>query len=358
MTTRMKFLLAALALQFVVLGWMAGKREWIVRTGREVWLRTMPVDPQDLFRGEYVRLNYEISSLDDAKFGPALQAEVKRLRSRDDTEHYRQERQERVVYVTLRQRADGVAEVVAVDLAKPAAGQLFIKGRGRLSWWDDKNAFLSVQYGIDAYYVEQGQGRKLERRVPTGMPNGIQAPLEMKVALGGDGTAVLKDYRWCPLGLAVELFPPRTGNAKATPAQPRQIKVTFCNVSDRPLAVVLPSDLRTLRLVQQDNSRREVEYGQTAATTPPDWTPAATDLTVLAPGAKHSILLDPRQPRWFLTVADGARVPLGDKKHYHSARMVYEPPPAASPPSPAAAAVWQGRLASPAISSYEFQENE
>ena len=39
-------------------------KEYTLRTGTEVTLKTVPVDPRDLFRGDYVVLNYEISTLD------------------------------------------------------------------------------------------------------------------------------------------------------------------------------------------------------------------------------------------------------------------------------------------------------
>ena len=38
-------------------------KEYTLRTGTEVMLKTVPIDPRDLFRGDYVTLNYEISTL-------------------------------------------------------------------------------------------------------------------------------------------------------------------------------------------------------------------------------------------------------------------------------------------------------
>src|SRR5688500_4585292 len=51
------------ALQILAVLGFAGMREAAVRLGTEVILATVPVDPRDLFRGDYVVLNYEISSL-------------------------------------------------------------------------------------------------------------------------------------------------------------------------------------------------------------------------------------------------------------------------------------------------------
>ena len=58
---RKAFILAAIILQVMVLAYMAGEREYILKNGKLIHLRTAPVDPRDLFRGDYVRLNYEIS---------------------------------------------------------------------------------------------------------------------------------------------------------------------------------------------------------------------------------------------------------------------------------------------------------
>ena len=46
-----------------VLGSMIMGRAAILRDGREIVLEVLPVDPRDLLRGDYVRLDYNISSL-------------------------------------------------------------------------------------------------------------------------------------------------------------------------------------------------------------------------------------------------------------------------------------------------------
>ena len=44
-------------------------QEFLVQTGTQVTLRTIPVDPRDLFRGEYVDLRYDISTLHVSEYG-------------------------------------------------------------------------------------------------------------------------------------------------------------------------------------------------------------------------------------------------------------------------------------------------
>ena len=65
-------IITAILVQVLILAWMAGQREWILRTAPRIWLRTAPIDPRDLFRGDYVTLRYDIAAIGAEKFGPAL----------------------------------------------------------------------------------------------------------------------------------------------------------------------------------------------------------------------------------------------------------------------------------------------
>ena len=78
-------------------------RARILRAGTEVRLATAPVDPRDLFRGDYVILNYKISTLDPA----TLDGEKALTRNQ-------------IVYVRLGPGADGFAEAKGIYLSKPA----------------------------------------------------------------------------------------------------------------------------------------------------------------------------------------------------------------------------------------------
>lgn len=189
---RGKLIIAAILVQFLILGWMAGQREWIVRSGPRVWLRTAPVDPRDLLRGDYVTLGYDISTIRAAKFGPGIKNHLAGMSMNDDAFG---RGSEIVVYVALTiDPQSGLAEVASVDLTRPVAGP-FLKGRVRVSWTRGTTMLMGVRYGIDAYFVQQGSGLELERRVQEGMRAGSQVPLEMQVALGSNGVAVLTGHR-------------------------------------------------------------------------------------------------------------------------------------------------------------------
>ena len=55
---RLAALVAAVLLQLAVLGGLFVYSQYPLWVGTEVRLATVPVDPRDLFRGQYVRLNY------------------------------------------------------------------------------------------------------------------------------------------------------------------------------------------------------------------------------------------------------------------------------------------------------------
>jgi uncharacterized membrane-anchored protein len=93
------FVLLACA-QLAVPGSLIWKREHTLRQG-SVWkFRTAPVDPVDVFRGRYVALQFEVES---QQISPPANAGY------SDT-----------VFVTLKQNADGFAEIDQVFANKPA----------------------------------------------------------------------------------------------------------------------------------------------------------------------------------------------------------------------------------------------
>jgi uncharacterized membrane-anchored protein len=358
---RAKLIIAAILVQFLVLGWMAGEREWILRTRPSVWLRTAPVDPRDLFRGDYVTLGYDISTIPAAQFGPGLKKHLEDWAARGDGGRSGRGR-EMVVYTALRVDPEsGVAEIATADLTPPESG-LFLKGRVRPYSSRVHENLTGVAYGIDAYYVQQGKGRELERRSPELVPDGVVVPMEMEIAVGVNGTAVLRGHRWNALGIGVEIqkrshsesAPPAESDGEKKSSQ-KTLRITFYNASAAPLAVVLPSDLRTLHIQKWDgwNGRGEdVGVSRTGLAPLTD-----ADVRRLPPMQSVSVVMDLSRAEWFVKSAAGP-VPLGhDAETYQSYRVVYEPPPRVD-----CRALKDGGIIAPGtllgrrLSSYELKE--
>ncbi len=172
-------LLAALAVALVQIGVLAsmiGSRAAILRDGAEVALRIEPVDPRDLLRGDYVIMRYNISQIAGSLF-----AERPAYNNRGD---------QRAVYVRLAPDAEGIHQPVAARFDttfEQPAGEGEVDIRGTASWWNDYDTSspVSLKYGIERYYVPEGQGRDIEAGIG-------QRVFIVRVAVAAGGTAQIK----------------------------------------------------------------------------------------------------------------------------------------------------------------------
>ena len=153
-------------LQTAALAWMIYDRIMLIETGREITLNTIPVDPRSLFRGDYVILNYEISRL-----------ELKALQGDIDFEP------DRAVFVTLQKSADATWQPVSIVKSLPAtAGEDRIVLRGTVR---SAGMTLRITYGIESYFVPEGEGKRLEDLVR-------ERKLQVLLAVAPDGEAAIK----------------------------------------------------------------------------------------------------------------------------------------------------------------------
>lgn len=155
-------------------------RARILRSGSEVRLKTAPVDPRDLFRGDYVVLNYDISTLDLSE----LQGD--RDFGRGDP-----------IHVQLTPGTDGFARPVgAYKIRPPANGaDVVIEGHvlttgvcpraenGTVDCSRTRNG-VRVAYGLESYFVPQGTGLAIERTE--------RSRLEIVAAVAPSGSSAIK----------------------------------------------------------------------------------------------------------------------------------------------------------------------
>ena len=153
---------AAIVLQLLLLVGMVAKAALPLWIGTEIRVRTVPVDPRSMFRGNYARLRYEFGTLPDDALN-----EVEALRAGE------------VVYVTLGQGEDGEFEFADVSLEPPSDG-IFLRGR-----LVEISPPLRVKYGIEAFFAPKERALKLE----SDLRDGGTAVLMVT----GSGKAALKD---------------------------------------------------------------------------------------------------------------------------------------------------------------------
>jgi uncharacterized membrane-anchored protein len=171
-------LATALLLMLVLLA-LVEQRARILRGGTEIRLKTVPIDPRDLFRGDYVILAYPISTVEADAAGK--------------TDFERGER----VYVTLGRDEQGFAKAIGVtrDWPKVGDGTVVIAGRVTSTSTCATNANgdfdcsgrrnrLRVAYGLESYFVPQGEGRAIETT--------DKARIEVVAAVSSSGEAAIK----------------------------------------------------------------------------------------------------------------------------------------------------------------------
>ena len=234
---RIKFIMIVCLQVFLLCGIIAYRQYWIA-TGDKVVLKTTPIDPRDLFRGDYVNLTYDITNLSvesDSQKPDFLPNQP--------------------IYVDLGTAADGTSFAAAIGRERPTSGR-FIQGRVRYEhleskcdvkyrddsgtvrefqpqWFqgmkkgdritvcldkqgavlnynkdDDpykqpcmqntqpvhgmieevtetKTKKVNVEYGIESYFVEEGKGLQIE----TG--RNVRGPVKVEVSLRKDGKAII-----------------------------------------------------------------------------------------------------------------------------------------------------------------------
>ena len=141
----------AILVQCALLILMAADRTQILREGREITLQTRPVDPRDLLRGDYVTLGYDISQLPAGALAGQPSAE-----------------RNPIVFVKLAPDAGGLYQAVSVHAGPVAvtAPEILIRGRVTYSCGSTGRAFcdkLTIRYGLESYFVPEGEGKKLEQ---------------------------------------------------------------------------------------------------------------------------------------------------------------------------------------------------
>jgi uncharacterized membrane-anchored protein len=313
---------------------MAGQREWIRHRGEQIYLRTAPIDPRDPMRGDFVRLSYGLNSVAIGDYrGRRAVSNLSRGAP---------------VYAVLKAGPVDVYDLDYLSDQPPVAG-LFL--RGRLNK-DVSGGRISVSYGIEQYFVEQGSGRAIEAK--QGGIGEIQVPLEVAVAVGGNGRAVLTGYRWSRLGIRLEQINPIGANAgstldwdSATVAQRSPvIVISLQNVSDSALTIADNDKHCGFILESLGDTGRNFSSADKSCS---PYVLSEADIISLAPGEVYRVELNMGEPRWYVIERGASRstaMVVGAANERF--RLVYQTPLLLSGMD--SASLWQGSLVSPAFS--------
>lgn len=173
--SRRRYVAAAVTvalLQTAVLGYIVQSRAAILRHGTEVLLKTAPVDPRDFLRGDYVVLNYDISSVPVSSISGSMPVGA----------------DERTLWVRLKPGEGGFWQVAESSFARlpEADGSVVLQTQPFYSQGvSGEVETIRVEYGIERYYVPEGEGLALEdaRR---------QGEVTIVASVGTSGVAQIK----------------------------------------------------------------------------------------------------------------------------------------------------------------------
>jgi uncharacterized membrane-anchored protein len=159
-------------LQTLVIGWMVWDRVNLLSSGREIRAAVVPVDPRDIFRGDYVILSYAFTSNADVALPDGTRT--------GDT-----------VFALLKPQGPAEWTLNSVAPTEPetvAEGDVVLKGivdNARRGIGNGPATVGRLRFGIERFYVPQGKGRVIEKQV-------LEKRIVAVLAVGGDGKVALK----------------------------------------------------------------------------------------------------------------------------------------------------------------------
>ncbi|MCM3717528.1 GDYXXLXY domain-containing protein [Fictibacillus phosphorivorans] len=147
---RKKGWIIAASLQVLFLLFIAGSYYSIDYVGKEIKIKTVPVDPRDILYGDYVTLSFDISTVPVSKW----KGDRESLNSGQQT-----------VFVVLEENKEGYYDVISVHPDKPDVDdqQVTLKGKAE-RFWGNTTDQIQIHYGLERYYVEENTGKALEQQ--------------------------------------------------------------------------------------------------------------------------------------------------------------------------------------------------
>ncbi len=163
------FILVALA-QLSVPSKMIWDREEVLENGKEFKFKTAPIDPSDLFRGKYIVLRYDETTVEIPK-------EHDWVRGED-------------IYVSLIKDKEGFAKIKSISKEKINENEDFVKAE--VSFVTSyETSELTIEYPFDRFYMEESKAYDAELSYTESLRDTTSVTYALVSIKNGD--AVLKD---------------------------------------------------------------------------------------------------------------------------------------------------------------------
>jgi uncharacterized membrane-anchored protein len=157
-------------LQLYVPVQMINRKESILRNGKEFKFRTAPIDPTDAFRGKYITLSFQATSLNVPNAQEWNQGDP--------------------IFVLMGEDEKGYVKINSISKDKPVDDENYVKASINYIV-NDTVSYVSVEYPFDRFYMEEfkAQGAEIAYQEAARDTNQVAYAL---VSIK-EGDAVIKD---------------------------------------------------------------------------------------------------------------------------------------------------------------------
>lgn len=306
----------AIAFQVLTVASIAITKERLLATGQEIILQTAPIDPRDIFKGDYVRLDYSFSKVPVSKLNDdLLNTGLKKGQK---------------VFLSLDINNRGIAQGNHLSLTPPQ-DSLYLVGRVKSHWpyhnyqkWSESNKKpaetfqpVMVKYGLEQYFVEQGSGLEMEKI--RGTRNSFQVPMLMHVAVSDTGDSVIRSFKWANIAMKTETKNSPENNSPEDQAS-AIMSFTIKNRSDK--NIQLPWKLNNCSfiltpIISASTLENHKEFER------PECTEASTTIKTLKPEEEISLTFDLNLAQWYVNYKD-EKTPMGRLPWGYRYRIVYQ----------------------------------
>jgi uncharacterized membrane-anchored protein len=122
------------ALQLYIPVQMINRKEAILRNGKEFKFRTAPIDPTDVFRGKYITLSFQATSLNVTNAQDWNQGDP--------------------IFVLMGEDEKGYVKINSISKEKPVDEENYVKASINYIA-NDTISYVSVDYPFDRFYMDE-----------------------------------------------------------------------------------------------------------------------------------------------------------------------------------------------------------
>ncbi|WP_094227204.1 GDYXXLXY domain-containing protein [Methanolobus psychrotolerans] len=140
-----KQLLLLMAYSLIVISLIFLPKYATLNNGKEIVLKTEPLDPRDVFRGDYVILSYEMSSL-----------------NLNETPYDYAFMEGELIYAVLSEK-ETYWTIDSISHAKTAVEDNDVCMKGIVT--RNEGDTIMIEWGIESYFVPEGEGRQIQEQI-------------------------------------------------------------------------------------------------------------------------------------------------------------------------------------------------